>query len=46
MESWGGASCDACIGYLGEEPWDRIRENKEDYFNFKWLRIKLPGYVV
>ena len=26
MESWGGATFDACIRFLGEDPWDRIRE--------------------
>jgi len=25
-ESWGGANFDACIRFLGEDPWDRIRE--------------------
>jgi oxaloacetate decarboxylase alpha subunit len=25
MESWGGATFDACIRYLGEDPWERIR---------------------
>ena len=25
-ESWGGATFDACIRFLGEDPWDRIRE--------------------
>jgi len=29
MESWGGATFDACIRYLGEDPWDRIREIKK-----------------
>ena len=29
MESWGGATFDACIRYLGEDPWDRIRELKK-----------------
>ena len=28
VESWGGATFDACIRYLGEDPWDRIREIK------------------
>jgi oxaloacetate decarboxylase alpha subunit len=28
MESWGGATFDACIRYLGEDPWERIRELK------------------
>ncbi len=26
MESWGGATFDSCIRFLGEDPWDRIRE--------------------
>jgi len=26
IESWGGATFDSCIRYLGEDPWDRIRE--------------------
>ena len=25
IESWGGATFDACIRYLGEDPWERIR---------------------
>ncbi len=29
MESWGGATFDACIRYLGEDPWERIRELKQ-----------------
>lgn len=28
LESWGGATFDACIRFLGEDPWDRIRELK------------------
>ena len=28
MESWGGATFDACIRYLGEDPWERIRRLK------------------
>ncbi len=27
-ESWGGATFDACIRFLGEDPWQRIRELK------------------
>jgi len=27
-ESWGGATFDACIRFLGEDPWTRIREIK------------------
>jgi oxaloacetate decarboxylase alpha subunit len=28
LESWGGATFDSCIRYLGEDPWTRIRELK------------------
>jgi oxaloacetate decarboxylase alpha subunit len=28
LESWGGATFDSCIRYLGEDPWQRIRELK------------------
>lgn len=29
VETWGGATFDACIRYLGEDPWERIRELKK-----------------
>jgi len=29
IESWGGATFDACIRFLGEDPWERIRKLKE-----------------
>ena len=29
IESWGGATFDACIRYLGEDPWERIRRLKK-----------------
>ncbi len=29
VESWGGATFDACIRYLGEDPWERIRLLKQ-----------------
>ena len=28
LETWGGATFDACIRYLGEDPWDRLRALK------------------
>jgi oxaloacetate decarboxylase alpha subunit len=28
VESWGGATFDSCIRYLGEDPWERIRAIK------------------
>lgn len=35
MESWGGATFDSCIRYLGEDPWERIRELKKAMPNTK-----------
>jgi oxaloacetate decarboxylase alpha subunit len=29
LETWGGATFDSCIRYLGEDPWDRIRALKK-----------------
>ena len=29
LESWGGATFDSCIRFIGEDPWDRIRELKK-----------------
>ena len=29
VETWGGATFDSCIRYLGEDPWFRIRELKK-----------------
>jgi oxaloacetate decarboxylase alpha subunit len=28
LDAWGGATFDACIRYLGEDPWERIRRLK------------------
>lgn len=29
LECWGGATFDACIRYLGEDPWERLRALKQ-----------------
>ena len=29
LEVWGGATFDACIRYLGEDPWERLRRLKQ-----------------
>lgn len=29
IESWGGATFDTCIRYLGEDPWERLRQLKQ-----------------
>ena len=33
IESWGGAIFDSCIRYLGEDPWERIRN----------IKLKMPN---
>ncbi|MBO9490058.1 sodium-extruding oxaloacetate decarboxylase subunit alpha [Endozoicomonas sp. G2_1] len=35
IESWGGATFDSCIRYLGEDPWERIRALKAAMPNTK-----------
>ena len=39
VESWGGAIFDSCIRYLGEDPWERIR-------NIKALMPKTPQQML
>ncbi|ROO68051.1 sodium-extruding oxaloacetate decarboxylase subunit alpha [Vibrio crassostreae] len=29
LETWGGATFDSCIRFLGEDPWERLRELKK-----------------
>jgi oxaloacetate decarboxylase alpha subunit len=35
LETWGGATFDSCIRYLGEDPWERIRQLKKAMPNTK-----------
>lgn len=35
LETWGGATFDSCIRYLGEDPWERIRQLKAAMPNTK-----------
>lgn len=35
LETWGGATFDSCIRYLGEDPWVRLRELKKAMPNTK-----------
>ncbi len=35
LETWGGATFDSCIRYLGEDPWERIRKLKQAMPNTK-----------
>ena len=44
VESWGGAIFDSCIRYLGEDPWERIRNIKNHMPNTPQqmlLRVKI-----
>ena len=48
IESWGGATYDACIRYLDEDPWERLRIFKEAMPNTKQQMLvrgqNLVGY--
>jgi oxaloacetate decarboxylase alpha subunit len=35
LETWGGATFDSCIRYIGENPWDRLRALKKAMPNTK-----------
>jgi pyruvate carboxylase subunit B len=42
LEVWGGATFDACIRYLNEDPWDRLRSLREKVQNTR-LQMLLRG---
>ena len=42
LEVWGGATFDACIRFLKEDPWDRLRQLKEHLPNTP-LQMLLRG---
>jgi oxaloacetate decarboxylase alpha subunit len=42
MEVWGGATFDACLRYLNEDPWERLREIRKRVKNTK-LQMLLRG---
>ena len=35
VECWGGATFDACLRFLKEDPWDRLRQLREGFKNTK-----------
>jgi len=45
VEMWGGATFDACIRYLGENPWDRLRAIRRKMPNTR-LQMLLRGQNV
>lgn len=42
MEVWGGATFDACLRYLNEDPWERLRKIRDKVKNTK-LQMLLRG---
>ncbi|MEA4889164.1 MAG: pyruvate carboxylase subunit B [Clostridiaceae bacterium] len=42
LECWGGATFDACLRYLGEDPWERLRQIKAKVKKTK-LQMLLRG---
>lgn len=42
LEVWGGATFDACLRFLNEDPWDRLRKLREAIKNTK-LQMLLRG---
>ena len=45
VECWGGATFDACLRFLKEDPWDRLRQLKDGFKNTK-LQMLLRGQNV
>ena len=48
LETWGGATFDACIRFLGEDPWERLRSLKAQMPNTRHMMLlrgqNLLGY--
>ena len=42
VECWGGATFDSCLRYLGEDPWERLRNIRKHMPNTK-LQMLLRG---
>ena len=42
LECWGGATFDACLRFLNEDPWDRLRQLRKALPNTK-LQMLLRG---
>ncbi|MCG8400184.1 MAG: pyruvate carboxylase subunit B [Firmicutes bacterium] len=45
LETWGGATFDSCMRFLGEDPWERLRVMRKTYPNSK-LQMLLRGQNV
>ena len=46
IESWGGATFDACLRYLNEDPWERLRLFKEAMPNTKQHMLLRGQYLL
>jgi len=42
LEVWGGATFDSCLRFLGEDPWERLRELRKRFLKSK-LQMLLRG---
>ena len=42
IECWGGATFDSCLRYLGEDPWERLRNLRKNLPNSR-LQMLLRG---
>ena len=42
VECWGGATFDSCLRYLGEDPWERLRNIRKNMPNTR-LQMLLRG---
>ena len=43
LETWGGATFDACIRFLGEDPWERLRLIKKEKPDVALIDVHMPG---
>ena len=39
VECWGGATFDSCLRYLGEDPWERLRNIRKNMPNTRLQKI-------
>ena len=35
LECWGGATFDACMRFLNEDPWERLRQSAQAYAQYQ-----------
>ena len=40
VECWGGATFDACLRFLKEDPWDRLRKLRDGFKNTLLLKYR------